>query len=379
MRVLALEPRGCRPLLSAALFALSLTGPSTAREITDIVGRTLSLDGPAERVILGEGRFIAALGVLGITDPIPRIAGTLNEFRRFDPGGFARYAEAFPGIETLATFGQTSEASVSLEKAIALQPDAAIFGVEGHGPSADARVIIDALEAAGIPVVFIDFRTRPLENTARSIEIMGRVLGREDAAAAFASRYRAAVAEITERLEGASACPSVFIDLRVGLSDECCPTIARGLLAELVEAAGGCNIAADALPGAVGSLNLEYLVSRRPDVYIGTAVGRPEGPMAGDGRIILGPGIDRETARASLRRALDRPGIGSLPAVRRGRAHGIWHHFYNSPLNIVALQYFARWIHPDLFSDLAPEETLDDLLATFGPVDLDGVYGVSLR
>jgi iron complex transport system substrate-binding protein len=58
--------------------------------------------------------------------------------------------------------------------------------------------------------------------------------------------------------------------------------------------------------------------------------------------------------------------------------HGIWHHFYTSPFNVVAVQAMAKWLHPALFADLDPRATLQMLYQRFQPVPLDGVYWVSL-
>jgi iron complex transport system substrate-binding protein len=367
-------------LLRALLVLAGLwTGPAAALTVTDILGREVELDGPAERVILGEGRFLAVLGVLGIEDPLARVAGMMNEFRRFDPAGFERYREAFPAIEEVPTFGQTSEQSVSVEQAILLGPDVAIFGIQGHGPGAHSRHIIDRLAAAGIPTVFIDFRQDPLGNTARSVEIVGQVLGREAAARAFAAMHRAGVAAVTDPLRERppASCPSVLLDLRVDARQGCCLSVAEGLFADLVAAAGGCNIAEGLLPGAVGELSLEHVISSAPEVYIGTAIGAPG--SAGAGRIVLGSGVEPGTARGSLARALDRPGLAGLPAVTGARAHALWHHFYNSPLNVYALQRIAKWLHPERYAHLDPEATLQALLARFHPVDLTGTYATSLR
>ncbi|NBC48981.1 MAG: ABC transporter substrate-binding protein [Gammaproteobacteria bacterium] len=367
--------------LAFVLCAL-LGGPAKALTVTDVLGREVELEGPAETVILGEGRFLAVLGVLGVAEPLERVAGMMNEFRRFDPVGFDRYGQAFPEIDQIPTFGQTTEDSVSVEQAILAAPDAAIFGVQGHGPGEKARHIIDRLEAAGIPTVFIDFRQQPLVNTARSVEIVGRVLGLDAAAARFTAFYKAAVSEVTERLKASppEACPSVLLELRVDTGRGCCITVAEGMFADLVEAAGGCNVAKGLLPGAVGELSLEHVIASAPEVYIGSAVGAASNvPGERLTRIVLGAGIDSDTARASLDAVLKRQGFADMPAVVEGRAHAIWHHFYNSPLNVYALQEIAKWLHPTRFADLRPEQTLARLLAGFAPVDLTGTYAVSIR
>lgn len=370
-------------LVSRLLILLSVTGApglAVALEVTDIAGRTVVLDGPAQRVLLGEGRFIAALGAIGIEEPLERVAGMLNEFRRYDPTGFAQYRKAFPEIDDVPSFGHTSADSASLEQAIALKPDAAIFSLFGHGPDQRSVHIVTALEAAGIPVVFVDFRQDPLGNTAASIRVIGRVLGEEEGAETFAAFQDAEVVRVTSRLATAGVTrPTVLLEGHVGLRPACCFTMAKGTLADLISAAGGANIADGKLPGPAGLLNLEYVIEAAPDIYVGTAVGAPDGAMAGAGRIILGPTVDERMARDSLRQSLMRPGIESLPAVTAGRAYGIWHHFYNSPLNVYALQKFAKWFHPDLFADLDPEATLAWMLARFGPVNLQGVYAAGLE
>ncbi|EGV29797.1 periplasmic binding protein [Thiorhodococcus drewsii AZ1] len=369
-------------MLAAFMTCVLLSGQALALTVTDVLGRQVELAGPADKIILGEGRFLAVLGVLGVERPLERVAGMMNEFRRFDPVGFDRYRRAFLEIDRIPTFGQITEDSVSVEQAILASPDVAIFGVQGHGPGAKAHHIIDRLEAAGIPVVFIDFRQQPLANTARSVEIVGRVLGLEDAAERFKTFYETAVEEVTGRLRRnpPEHCPSVLLELRVDTDRRCCITVGKGMFADLVEAAGGCNVAKDLLPGAVGELSLEHVIASAPEVYIGSAVGDASAASAAaPTRIVLGPGVDPETARTSLKAVLERPGFADMPAVVEGRAHALWHHFYNSPLNVYALQRIATWLHPERFADLEPERTLERLLAGFAPVDLAGTYAISNR
>ncbi|MBV2120573.1 MAG: ABC transporter substrate-binding protein [Candidatus Thiodiazotropha sp. (ex Ctena orbiculata)] len=368
-------------LLVFAVLLLPLQA-SADIQFTDMAGREIRLEKPADKVILGEGRFLSIFGVLGVAKPLTRVAGMMNEFRSFDPDGFARYRAAFPEIDRIPVFGETSEETVSVEQAILAQPEVAIFGVQGHGPGARSRHIIDKLKAAGITTVFIDFRQHPLQSTARSVEIVSKVLGLEDRGRAFADFYRSEVARVTERLKAnpPTHCPSVLLEVRVDLQQPCCISIASGMFADLVEAAGGCNVAKGLLPGSVGQLSLEHVIATAPQVYIGTAIGSTALPAdQSPSRIILGVGGDPAISRKSLQAVLQRSGIASLPAVVNQRAHGLWHHFYNSPLNVYALQKIAQWLHPELFRDLQPEKTLNRLLFGFAPVDLQGVYAISQK
>eukprot|EP01041_Mallomonas_annulata_P030625 gene30625-52800_t len=151
------------------------------------------------------------------------------------------------------------------------------------------------------------------------------------------------------------------------------------MLGHVLDAAGGRNIASGMVPGAYGTLSLEYLLSHPPEVYIGTAIGASDSVARTPNLIVLGAGVDARTARDSLVRATQRRGIGHLPTFKQGRVYGIWHHFYTSPFNVVAVQAMAKWLHPALFADLDPQATLQMLYQRFQPVPLDGVYWVSLN
>jgi len=351
---------------------------ASALEFTDIAGRKVTLDKPASKVLLGEGRFLVAISLLEPQAPASRVAGLLNEFARFDPAGFGQYVKAFPEIKTLPTFGQTTETSVSLEKAIMLKPDAAVFGLSGHGPKRKSEKIISTLERAGIPVVFIDFRNRPLEHTAKSMRILGKLLGKEAEAERFAKFYETEKARVIDRLASADIKrPKVLMEVHVGLRDQCCFSMADGSLADLMKTAGADNIASEKLPGPVGMLSLEYVLSKEPDVFIGTAIGNRKNSLSA-GNIALGVGIEETFARKTLTNALNRPGVDGLKAMKEERAYGLWHHFYNSPLNVYALQTMAKWFHPDLFADMNPEATLGAMLDWIKPVDLTGTYAVGL-
>ncbi len=357
------------------LLAASL---ASAETVTDLAGRSVALPANAQRIVLGEGRVIAALAILE-RDPTRRVVGMMGEFERYDPAGYAQYRSALPAIERIARVGRSTGSSFSLEAALALAPDLAIFSLEGHGPTPKDKELIAQLEKAGVPVLFVDFRKEPLLNTPRSITLLGAALGKRAEAAAFTAFYQGELRRVTERLPPAGTpAPRVFIENRVGLGSECCATMANGMMGRFIDFAGGNNIASPLIPGSFGTLSLEWLLRNPPDVYIGTAIGQSGGePVAG--RIVLGAGASSEVARESLRQALQRTGIAELTAVRSGRAYAIWHHFYNSPFNVAAVQAMAKWLHPQRFADLDPEATLRTAYARFQPMPLNGTYWIGLK
>lgn len=348
---------------------------SATVQITDVANRTVRIPAKVERVLLGEGRLLPALAVFDRDNPAKRLVGMMGEFEKLDEPGYAQWKTQFPQIDKVPRVGRTNSGSFSDEQAIALRPQVAIFGMAGgHGPSERDRETLARLEAAGVAIVFIDFRHDPLKNTTRSMEVLGEVLGQSKEAEAFNTYWKQQLDLVTQRLAAKKpAAPTVFLENRVGLSEGCCDTMV-GLVGMLLDAAGGKNVARGLVPGEFGTLNPEFLIAKQPRFYIGTGIGSMATAEKSPLRIVLGAGATPEAAKASLARATQRRGINQLQAVKEGRAFAIWHHFYNSPFNVAAVQAFAKWLHPELFTDLDPQATLQTFYTRFQPIPLNGVY-----
>jgi len=347
--------------------------------ITDLAGRSVRLPAKVERILLGEDRLLAALAIVEQGDPSRRLVGMMGDFERVDPDGYAAWLARFAHLGQVPRLGRGQAGGFSDEAALALRPQVAIFGLgSGHGPSERERETLARLEAAGVVIVFVDFRHEPLLNTPRSMLVLGQVMGNLAAAQAFNRVWQEQLALVQQRLVGAPAGPSVFLESRVGLSADCCESLV-GMLGKLVDAAGGQNLAKGLIPGEHGRLNPELLLARQPQVYVGTAVGSLGTQVSAPLRIVLGAGVSEAVARSSLQRSLQRPTLQALNAVRQGRAYALWHHFYNSPFNVVALQVLAKWFYPQRFADVQPRRTLEQLYAQFQPIALQGEYWVSLQ
>lgn len=333
-----------------------------ATTVVDIVGRTVHIPARVDHILLGEGRFLYALALMEGAEPFTRIVGWQGELAFADPNGWAAYKQRFPQIASIPLIGRTSEDSVSFEKSVSTQPDIAIFGLGGHGPGRQSGLLKE-LEKSGVPVVFIDFRAQPVRNTANSIRILGKAVHREAAANAYADFYEAHLQRVQSRVKDipTSQRPRVFAELLAGVWDGCCHTAGKGNIGEFIDAAGGVNIAAGKIPGAIGDLHQEALIAQDPDVYIATG-SRPQGsrPM-----VKAGEGVSAQLLGTSLKELTQRPGFEVLSAVRSGRAHGLWHNFYDAPTNILAIEAMAKWFYPERFQDVDPHATLAEINRRF--------------
>lgn len=343
--------------------------PPTAT-VTDIAGRQVTVPSPASRLLIDDARVLLALALIH-PDPVSLVTAWPHDVNRLGPDIYAKLRSASPRLETLTRVSSSSGGNFSLEQAIAARPDVAIYTL-GLGPT-DAQ--LRQFDAAGIPVVFIDFFNAPFDHLEPSLELLGRITGREARAQAFLDWRRAKMRHIETavRASGDSGRRTVFLEAHAGMS-ACCNSPGHGSIGTYISFVGGHNIGADVLPGAAGRLNVEYVVSRNPDVYIMT--GGPHLEKAGG--YVVGPAYTTDRSRDSLRAMTQRTGLGLLPAIAAGRVHGLSHLLLNSPLDIVAVEALASWVRPDLFSDLDPAATLRQL-NDFLAVPLDGPLWTGLR
>ena len=91
-------------------------------ELTDVAGRTVTIEGPVERIILGEARQIYIVAALQPGNPFNKIIGWRDDLRRFDGDTYSKYKEIFPEVESIAEFGSPYSGEFSVERAIALRP-----------------------------------------------------------------------------------------------------------------------------------------------------------------------------------------------------------------------------------------------------------------
>jgi len=362
------------------MLALLAGGPAAAApiQVTDVLGRQVTLPGPAHRVVLAQARHFQVLSLL-TPDPASILAGWSDEFKTSFEPDYRAALRRFPGLAGVPVVGRHTADSFSVERTLALRPDLVVmtasFAGLAPGQAASESPLIGRLEAAGIPVIVIDFFMRPMENTIPSLRALGRAIGHETQTEAFIRFYTHHMRSIAQRLQGLPdpQRPAVFVHAHAGSTD-CCNSPGVGTFNEMVRYAGGHNIGADVLKSATGKLNFEYINSRAPQVYVATGTGS----RAAKG-LAIGAGVSETQARESLQRLIEANHLDALPAVRSGNSHGIWHAFNDSPLHVVFIEALARWIHPDRFADTDPANTLREVNAQFLAVPLEGTYLVDLR
>lgn len=159
-----------RPLALVALLSTACALPALAAPvtITDIAGREVTVEAPAKRIILGEGRQIYLLGVLEREAPFAHVVGWRQDLLQADPDTYAIYAEKFPELKNLPTFGGFKDGTFDVEQAAALKPDVILMNLEAKAATEDAGYD-DKLAGLNIPIVYVDFREDPIAHSVKSM------------------------------------------------------------------------------------------------------------------------------------------------------------------------------------------------------------------
>jgi iron complex transport system substrate-binding protein len=272
-------------------------------EVTDGLGRSVSLSQPARRIVSMAASNTEILYAIGAGD---QIVGR-DEFSDFPPavldvpsvgGGFNEYNQ---------------------EAIVALDPDLVIAG----GINTPEQV--DSLENLGLTVFYL---ANPLdfEGLFANLRIAGMLAGREEEADALIEDLQGRLDAIYRAIDGVEPV-SVFFE--VDGTDPRAPwTTGTGTFQDyLIEQAVGINVADIEYWGQIG---LEDLISRDPQVIIFSQA--PYIPT---------------TAESFA----ERPGWADLSAVEQGRIVGVDTNLVDrpGPRLVDALEAFARALHPERF------------------------------
>lgn len=345
--------------------------------VTDLAGRKVQVRTPVQRVILGEGRQLYLVAALDTQDPIKRIVGWRKDLIQADPDTYSLYLQKFPKIADIPTFGGFEEGTFDIEQAISQNPDVILLNIDAQRATEDSQYI-DKLGALGIPVVYVDFRHHPLTNTEPTIRLFGTLFGKEARAEELIAFRAAQIKRVTDVIEARQPPrPKVFIERIGGYSEDCCLSFGDENFGRFVEMAGGTNIAKTLIPGTFGQLNPEQVIAVNPDQIVVTSANW-EAYAPGGSWVGVGPGADVTEAQRKLKGFTERAAYAGVTANQDHQFHAIWHQFYNSPYQFIAIQQLAKWFHPELFAALDPDATFRELHERFLPVAYKPGYFVTL-
>jgi len=337
--------------------------------VTDTENREVVVPEHPQRVLLGFyfEDFYAIVG----PDAYDRVVAISKDaWAGWRPGQWKNYLAVTPRLEQLADVGEVDSGTFNIEVAIASNPDVAVFAAWQF--RALGEVVVDKLEAAGIPVVVVDFNAQTVEMHEKSAMTIGKLMGAEARAKQLVNEYKAAVADVSKRVAASNqekAKKRVYVELGNKGPDTYGNSYGNTMWGRVIEMAGGDNIAATKLK-SWGPLNPEYVLASDPEVIIILGSAWQSRPQA----VLMGFGVEPEATVERLRPYMARPGWSNLAAVKHGEIHSLYHGGARTLYDYAFLQYIAKRLYPEAFTDIDPVATHRRFYETYLPIAADGTF-----
>ena len=321
--------------------------------LIDEMGRTVVVKLPVKNVISTDYRQMEALLAIGAGD---MIVGVDSNFHKQMP---------YFGLKDAKEVGLHAQ-EVNYEQVLLLNPDLVIVPTR-QGATADEI----AGKLKGVPVVVFGLASR--DHIIPEVEIMGQILRKENGSeklTRWIKKYDTIVDERTKGLKE-SETPTFYYEYMSDLKKKWWAIApANPSAGRASEGCGGRNIAADLkLNESTTTVEVEpeWLLSKNTD-YIFMDF------MGGD---LSGPGNTTDDLKGTLSRLIDersKEGFGNFSAVKNNHTYIINRDFISGPRWVIGHICFAKWLHPDLFKDLDPEEINKEYLKEFHGLELKGAW-----
>jgi iron complex transport system substrate-binding protein len=199
------------------------------------------------------------------------------------------------------------------------------------------------------------------------VNILGKLMGKEDRAADIIKFFDAEVNRIYSKLPSGNG-PTIYTELMSG-PESYGNTSTYGY--PEIDRIKGVNIAKfSPLGDAAGQISAEFLIAQNPDmIYLAasTFYGDKGGKMFGYG---ASP-TDKDLADMA-QEYMDRAGWNTLDAVKNKDVYFIYNMFRSNVECFTLLQQAAAWMYPEIFGDVDPEKSLSLFYEKFMPFELKG-------
>lgn len=232
---------------------LMANGEEAALTVTDMMGREITLEGPAQRVVALTAADCEIIYALGAQDLL------------VGRGSYCDYPEAVLEVPVV-----DSGAETNLEQILALEPDVLIMAA-----MAQTTEQVEALENAGVKVIVSN--AQDIAGTYEAISLIGAICGKDAEAAALVADMQASFQAIADKAEDTGK--TVYFEvspLEWGLWTAGKNTF----MDELATLCGVTNAFADVDGWA--EISEEQVLDRNPDYIVTNTMYYGEGPTPGE-------------------------------------------------------------------------------------------------
>lgn len=366
---------GCSTTSSKNEASNNTTSGSTAktRTYTDMLGRKVTLKANIKKIVMVRTMDVYYMASILGKDFDKEVVGIGESFKDTDIDGYKKYSGVI-NFNKIKCLGSIYDDAINLESVEAIDPDIIIVDVAFKDKGCVKKMI-----EAGLPVVFTDMNTDPFHGVQKSMQMLGKMLGREtkvDAMVKEANKKTDSVlARVDKLLAAGTKRPTLYFEC-----GNVTPTEIGGTRGDTTNGWGLLwkRLGADNIGVGQGSnpLNPEKVLTANPDVIvIGGANWDPNADI-----MRMGYYVTQEQASAHLSEyAQDRPGWSDLSAIKNRRLYAVHFNYTVYPYNYCGVEAMAKFLFPDEFKDLNPEKDRKEFFQKYMPVKNSGLFSADWK
>ena len=365
-------------MLIAACGGPSETKKDTAQnnkpiEITDVTGRTVTLKKPAERVVLqwsgAGGPFFTISALMGKDTP-KVIAGMDTSLQDYRADMWKHFTTEMPELAKIPVVGTVGDKTFNAEQVVALNPDVIFIPVDLKDQyESDAKAKMDA---AGIQTIYIDYHAEKLESHQKSIEAIGKALGKEERAAEINKFYTERVTRVLDRVSKINKPkPTVYLEVGMNGPEEFGNSFSSNYSWGALSTMAGADVITKDVIKKTSPINPEFILEKNPDIIMIMGSYWPKKPTS----MRLGFEATEASSQELLKAfTIERQGWSELKAVENKQVYSAHHGLPREVFDAAVFEYLAKTFYPEEFADVDPEATLKEFYDKFLPFSYSGIW-----
>lgn len=365
-------------MLIAACGGPSETKKDTAQnnkpiEITDVTGRTVTLKKPAERVVLqwsgAGGPFFTISALMGKDTP-KVIAGMDTSLQDYRADMWKHFTTEMPELAKIPVVGTVGDKTFNAEQVVALNPDVIFIPVDLKDQyESDAKAKMDA---AGIQTIYIDYHAEKLESHQKSIEAIGKALGKEERAAEISKFYTDRVTRVLDRVSKINKPkPTVYLEVGMNGPEEFGNSFSSNYSWGALATMAGADVITKDVIKKTSPINPEFILEKNPDIIMIMGSYWPKKPTS----MRLGFEATEASSQELLKAfTTERQGWSELKAVENKQVYSAHHGLPREVFDAAVFEYLAKTFYPEEFADVDPEATLKEFYDKFLPFSYSGIW-----
>ena len=342
-------------------------------EITDVTGRTVTLKKPAERVVLqwsgAGGPFFTISALMGKDTP-KVIAGMDTSLQDYRADMWKHFTAEMPELAKIPVVGTIGDKTFNVEQVISLKPDVIFIPVDlKEQYESDVK---PKLDAAGVQTIYIDDHAEKLESHQKSIEAIGKALGKEERAAEISKFYTDRVTRVLDRVSKINKPkPTVYLEVGMNGPEEFGNSFSSNYSWGALATMAGADVITKDVIKKTSPINPEFILEKNPDIIMIMGSYWPKKPTS----MRLGFEATEDSSQALLKAfTTERQGWSELKAVENKQVYSAHHGLPREVFDAAVFEYLAKTFYPEEFADVDPEATLKEFYDKFLPYSYSGIW-----